>query len=48
MLERRSAGFEASEAVGHTLDLIIPVRLQRRHREGYHDVMRSGRTRYGS
>ncbi len=43
----RLFGFEAIEAVGQTLDLIIPRRLQRRHWEGYRKVMASGHTRYG-
>lgn len=35
----RLFGFEANEAVGQTLDLIIPRRLQRRHWDGYRKVM---------
>jgi PAS domain S-box-containing protein len=40
-------GYSADEAMGQTLDLIIPERLRARHWEGYHDVMATGRTRYG-
>ncbi len=40
-------GYRAEEAVGHTLDLIIPERLRARHWEGYRKVMTSGATRYG-
>jgi PAS domain S-box-containing protein len=41
-------GYAATEAVGRTLDLIIPERHRSRHWEGYKNVMRSGSTRYGS
>ena len=40
-------GYAASEAVGQTLDLIIPERLRERHWGGYHGVMESGVSRYG-
>jgi len=40
-------GYTAAEAVGQTLDLIIPERLRARHWEGYHRVMATGVTRYG-
>lgn len=40
-------GYTAEEAVGQTLDLIIPERLRTRHWQGYHDVMATGVTRYG-
>lgn len=40
-------GFRAEEAMGRTLDLIIPERLRARHWEGYHKVMATGVTRYG-
>jgi PAS domain S-box-containing protein len=40
-------GFTDKEAVGQSLDLIIPERLRKRHREGYDKVMRTGSTRYG-
>ena len=40
-------GHSASEALGQSLDLIIPERLQGRHWEGFHRVMATGETRYG-
>ncbi|HEX4835946.1 MAG TPA: PAS domain S-box protein [bacterium] len=40
-------GYTAEEAVGRTLDIIIPERLRSRHWEGYHKVMATGVTRYG-
>lgn len=39
-------GFPATEAVGKSLDLIIPERLRERHWEGYRATMRSGVTSY--
>ena len=44
----RIFGFTAEEALGHSLDLIIPERLRSRHWEGYHRVMRTGQSRYGA
>jgi PAS domain S-box-containing protein len=44
----RIFGYTESEALSHSLDLIIPERLRERHWEGYRQVMQSGRTRYGS
>jgi len=43
----RIFGHTADEAVGRSLDIIIPESLRARHWEGYHETMRSGRTRYG-
>ena len=40
-------GFRADEALGRTLDLIIPERYRERHWAGYRAVMRTGTTRYG-
>ncbi len=40
-------GYQVEEAVGRTLDLIIPERLRARHWEGYRKVMATGVTRYG-
>jgi PAS domain S-box-containing protein len=40
-------GYPAAEALGQSLDLIIPQRWQARHWEGYHRVMASGITQYG-
>jgi len=39
-------GYGAEEAVGQTLDLIIPERLRARHWAGYRDSMATGTTRY--
>jgi PAS domain S-box-containing protein len=41
-------GFAAEEAVGRSMDLIIPERLRARHWEGYHATMATGRSRYGA
>jgi PAS domain S-box-containing protein len=40
-------GFSEAEALGKTLDLIIPERLRQRHNEGYEHSMATGTTRYG-
>ena len=40
-------GYGADEAIGQSLDLIIPEKLRPRHWEGYRRVMASGSTRYG-
>jgi PAS domain S-box-containing protein len=44
----RMFGFTEGEAMGKSLDLIIPQRLQERHWEGYAKTMRTGETRYGN
>jgi PAS domain S-box-containing protein len=41
-------GFTAEEAVGKSMDLIIPERLRARHWDGYRKVMVTGVSRYGS
>jgi len=41
-------GYSAAEAVGQSLDLIIPEKLRQRHWDGYHQVMSSGQSKYGS
>jgi PAS domain S-box-containing protein len=43
----RLFGFKQAEALGNSLDLIIPERLQERHWTGYRKTMASGETRYG-
>jgi PAS domain S-box-containing protein len=43
----RLFGFTRAEALGNSLDLIIPERLQERHWTGYRKTMASGETRYG-
>jgi PAS domain S-box-containing protein len=40
-------GYSASEAIGGSLDLIIPPHLRAAHWRGYRDAMASGRTRLG-
>ncbi|HEV8676038.1 MAG TPA: PAS domain-containing protein [Methylomirabilota bacterium] len=44
----RIFGFSPEEAVGQSLDLIIPERFRARHWAGYREVMRTGQTRYGA
>src|SRR4029434_1576078 len=44
----RIFGYTEAEALGHSLDLIIPERLRNRHWEGYRQVMRTGQSRYGT
>ncbi|PWC31634.1 PAS sensor protein [Azospirillum sp. TSO22-1] len=44
----RVFGFTAAEALGQSLDLIIPERQRQVHWDGYDAVMASGQSRYGS
>jgi PAS domain S-box-containing protein len=44
----RMFGFAESEALGQSLDLIIPERQRQRHWDGYHKTMQTGITRYGN
>jgi len=44
----RIFGFAESEAIGQSLDLIIPQRQRERHWDGYHKTMATGQTRYGA
>lgn len=44
---QRIFGYSAEEAVGQSLDLIIPERLRASHWEGYRRVMKTGTSRYG-
>ena len=44
----RIFGYQASEALGQSLDLIIPERFRQRHWQGYQRVMGTGQTRYGA
>lgn len=44
----RLFGFTADEALGQSLDLIIPERQRKVHWDGYDAVMASGQSRYGS
>ena len=43
----RIFGYSRAEAVGRSLDIIIPAPLRKRHWDGYHQVMESGQSRYG-
>lgn len=40
-------GYPAAEAIGRSLDIIIPEGLRGRHCEGYHRTMATGETKYG-
>jgi len=44
----RVFGFAETEALGQSLDIIIPDNLRARHWEGFYATMRTGSTRYGS
>jgi PAS domain S-box-containing protein len=39
-------GYSAGEAIGQSLDLIIPENLRGRHWDGYYRVMETGETKY--
>jgi PAS domain S-box-containing protein len=43
----RLFGFPAAEALGASMDLIVPERLRGRHWSGWDQVMATGVTRYG-
>jgi len=43
----RIFGHRAEEALGQSLDLIIPERLRARHWEGFRHVMATGESHYG-
>jgi PAS domain S-box-containing protein len=42
----RIFGFSEIEAIGQSLDLIIPPNLRERHWQGFHQTMRTGASRY--
>lgn len=44
----RMFGFDEAEALGASLDLIIPERLRARHWAGYDEVMQGRPSRYGA
>jgi len=44
----RIFGYRESEALGRSLDPIIPERLRQRHWDGYRQVMQTGHTKYGT
>ena len=41
-------GYRAAEAIGKSMDLIIPERLRARHWDGYRRTMETGQSRYGA
>ncbi len=41
-------GHSAADAVGQSLDLIIPTNLRERHWHGYREVIGTGTSRYGT
>jgi len=43
----RIFGFSEADAIGQSLDLIIPERLRQRHWDGYRHTMATGQSRYG-
>lgn len=43
----RIFGFSAADAVGQSLDLIVPENLRTRHWAGYRHAMETGESRYG-
>lgn len=44
----RLFGYTEAEALGRSLDLMIPERMRKRHWDGYQKTMESGITRYGT
>ncbi|MCF8467629.1 MAG: PAS domain S-box protein [Sneathiella sp.] len=44
----RIFGFTAAEAIGQSLDIIIPDTLRGRHGKGYRETMQTGVTRYSA
>ena len=44
----RLFGFAEHEALGQSLDLIIPEKQRQRHWDGYNKTMQTGLTRYGN
>jgi PAS domain S-box-containing protein len=44
----RIFGYAELEALGQSLDIIIPQSLQQRHWDGYRKTMQTGATRYGA
>ena len=44
----RIFGYSEEEALGNTLDLIVPERQRHNHHEGYSKSMETGTTRYGT
>lgn len=44
----RIFGFTEAEALGESLDIIIPENQRKAHWDGYYNTMRTGETRYGA
>ena len=44
----RMFGHSEAEALGQSLDMIIPGRQRQRHWDGYHKTMETGVTKYGA
>jgi PAS domain S-box-containing protein len=44
----RIFGFSEEEAIGKSLDIIIPETLRNRHWDGFAETVRTGKTRYGA
>ncbi len=44
----RIFGFSAAQAIGQSLDIMIPEKLRQRHWDGYNKTMDTGETRYGT
>lgn len=44
----RIFGFNATDVIGESLDVIIPDRLRAAHWKGFHNTMQTGASRYGS
>ena len=44
----RIFGYTENQALGQSLDLIIPPRLRQPHWDGYRKTMQTGETRYGN
>lgn len=44
----RIFGYTADDAIGQSLDIIIPENLRDRHWHGHRETMRTGQTRYGA
>lgn len=44
----RIFGFAAEEAIGQSMDMIVPGRQRQRHWDGYHKTMDTGITKYGT
>lgn len=43
----RIFGYASGDAIGQSLDIIVPERLRKRHWRGYYQVIQSGESRYG-